>query len=467
MNELNKLYSAMWKSWNGVIKDDGRMVLSMEGTDYPIRIDEMDMYLPLSEVLEGQTMGKVFFHPACENITSKETEVFKVIRKITVMRLLTMFKELPVVLMEVATRKTKKTWRQDILDLLDPLSNVKKPVRDELKNLFTRMHIEIENEGVDNRFIHFKVSKGGGRSRTSGEKVYYKTKPSFPFYNELVKKLARSEGMADNQTVEVNNFSVSRAALKVAVDLFQGILPAVTAPDDYEFEATQPVAARLTSYLLCYAEIAEQMNRLQNNFRADFDKAGIYPIDVSWVEHLENLPDIYRQVPQMDYNSHNTQEETGAVNQGNLSNMLSFTSSQSQQPQQQQHTQQQQVTNQMAQAQGFDTTAPMMQPGDDYQNFEIDYNTNSVMHYARNRASGVTVLYRCSRRGNLIERRELYPQQNGMMGGMNAMNGMMGFNGMMMMPNGMMIMQPMSAPTAGTVVNSVAAGGYDSTPAMF
>lgn len=469
MNELNKLYSAMWKSWGGVIKEDGRMVLEVEGSEYPVRIDEMDMFLPLSEVLEGQTMGKVFFHPACENITSKETEVFKVIRKIAPMRLLTMFREYPLVLLDVATRKTKKTWRQDILDLLDPLSNVKKNVRDELKMLFSRMHIEVENEGVDNRFIHFKVSKGGGRSKVTGEKVYYKTKPSFPFYNEMVKKLARSEGMADNQTVEVNNFSVSRGALKVAVDLFQGILPAVMAPDDYEFESTQPVAARLTSFLMCYAEMAEQLNRLQNNFRADFDKKGIYPIDVSWVEHLENLPDIYRQVPQMDYNSHNTQEEsTSGVNQGNLGNMLSFNSN-SNNTQQQQQNPQQQVTNQMAQAQGFDTTAPMMQPGDDYQNFDIDYNTNSVMHYARNRSTGMTVLYRCSRRGNLIERRELYPQQQGgMMGGMGmGMQNMMPNGMMMMMPNGMMTMMPMSAPTAGSTMNSIQPGSYDNTPAVF
>lgn len=471
MNELNKLYQAMWKSWNGIVKDDARMLLDVDGVEYPISIDDMGLYLPKSEILEGNTQNKVFFHPACENITSKETEVFKVIRKITAMRLLTAFRQYPALLMEIAGRKTKKTWRQDILDLLSPLADVKKTHREELKNLFARMHIEIENEGVDNRFIHFKISKGGGRSQVTGEKVYYKTKPSFPFYNEMVKKLARSEGLADNQTVDVNNFTVSRAALKVAVDLFQGILPAVKSPDDYEFEATNPTAARLTSYLLCYAEMAEQLNRLQNNFRADFDKAGIYPIDVSWTEHLDNLPEIWRQVPQMDYNSHNTREESDAVNGSNLNSMLSFTSNNgnnnNQNNNQQQNTQQGNVTNQLAQAQGFDTAAPMMQAGDDYQYFDIDYNTNSVMHYARNRNSGVTVLYRCSRRGNLLERRELFPN--------NMMNpaAMMMNPAMMVNPQMMQLMQMMGggnmvpqAPTAGSTIG-VHTGSYDSTPATF
>lgn len=468
MNELNKLYSAMWKSWNGVIKDDARMKLEVDGTEYPIRIDEQDLYLPLSEVLEQNVIGKVFFHPACENITSKETEIDKVIRKMTGMRLLTAFKEFPLILMDIASRKTKKTWRQDILDLIDPLASVKKSVRDELNSLFARMHIEIEKDGVDNRFIHFKVTKGGGRSKVTGEKVYYKTKPSFPFYNELVKKLARSEGLADNQAVEVNNHSVSRAALKVAVHLFQGIIPAVMAPDDYEFEATNPVAARLTSYLQCYAEIAEQMNRLQNNFRADFDKAGVYQIDTSWVENLENLPDIWRQVPQLDYNSHNTQDEAPAISGGGLADMLSFNSSTGQvtnQTNNQQNNSQQLLNQQIAANAGFDVTPPQMQAGDDYQNYEVDTVGNSVNHYARNRNTGMTVLYRCSRRGNLMERRELFPQNNTMMMGMNPQMMMMNpqMMNMMQMMNGMM----QGAPTAGTVVNNVQPGNTWDQPATF
>ena len=37
------------------------------------------------------------------------------------------------------------------------------------------------------------------------------------------------ESQSDNQTVELNNFSVSRAVLKLAVHLFQCIIPAYPA----------------------------------------------------------------------------------------------------------------------------------------------------------------------------------------------------------------------------------------------
>ena len=120
MNELNKLYKAMWESWNGGIEADAKMFISIGGTKIPVSIDEMSIYMPYSEVLDGNVMNKIFFHPACENIVSKETEIFKVIRKASVMRLLTDFRNYPLVLIGVAkTGTTKRSWKQNILDILE------------------------------------------------------------------------------------------------------------------------------------------------------------------------------------------------------------------------------------------------------------------------------------------------------------------------------------------------------------
>lgn len=466
MNELNKLYAAMLKSWNSVIKDDGRIMFVVNGEEYPIRIDEMDMYLPLSNILDNNIVNKVFFHPACENITSKETEVFKIIRKMTCMKLLSVFRSYPIVLFSIASgEKPKKAWRQDIIDMVEPLKGAKRSVRDELNALFGRMHIELEENGLDNRFIHFTVTKGGGRSQATGERVYYKTKPSFPFYDEIVKRLARSEGQADNQMVEINNHSVSRAALKLAVHLFQSILPAVISPGDYSYESTTPVAARLISYLGCYAEIAEQLNKVQNTFRGDFDKAGVYMIDLGWTEHLEELPETYRQVPIMDYNSHNTQDETQhqAMGRNDMAGLLSVSSTGGGQQmvtttQQQNNPQQQNLM-----VGDYDLTPPTMQAGDRYVRTEIDQASGRVLHHAINTMTGGPVVYHCTRRGNFLQRNEMNAMQmqnqalmnnmmgNNMMGNMNPMMmmmqpNMMGINPMMMMQ------QPI---TAGGVAPSV------------
>ncbi|WP_228493021.1 hypothetical protein, partial [Pseudomonas aeruginosa] len=110
--------------------------------------------------------------------------------------------------------------------MLEPLKGAKRAVRDELNALFSRMHVEVEENGLDNRFIHFKVSKGGGTSKTTGQRIYYKTRPEFPFYTEIVRRLARSDGQSDNQTIEINNHTVSRAALRLAAHIFQNVLPA-------------------------------------------------------------------------------------------------------------------------------------------------------------------------------------------------------------------------------------------------
>jgi len=474
MNELNKLYAAMLRSWNGVIKDDGRIMLAAGGNEYPIRIDEMELYLPMSNILDGNVINKVFFHPACENITSKETEIFKIIRKMTSMKLLEVFRQYPAVLFSLAAVKPKKAWRQETIDMIEPLKTTKRTVRDELSALFSRMHIELEEDGLDNRFIHFVVTKGGGRSKVTGERVYYKTRPTFPFYNEIVKRLARSEGQSDNQTVELNNFTVSRAALKLAVHLFQTLVPAVNNPGDAEFESTTPVAARLISYLGCYADVAEQLNRVQNTFRAEFDKAGVYNIDMSWAEHLEELPETYRQVPVMDYNSHNTQEEHQhqAMNRNDMAGMLSISSSNNannqQQVQQMNNGQPQQMQN--MQVGDFDLTPPTMQPGDRFQRTEIDQQLGRVLHYAVNQQTGSPVIYHCTRRGNFLQRTEVNGMQmnNQAMMGMHGMNmngmGNMGnmMNPMMMMGGGMpgmmhpmmMMQQPV---TAGNVIPSVQA----------
>lgn len=461
MNELNKLYSAMLRSWNGVIKEDGKILFTSGGTEYPIRIDEMDLYLPLSNVLENNCMDKVFFHPACENIISKETEVFKIIRKMTCMKLLEVFRMMPTVLFGIASGdKPKKAWRQETIDMMEPLKAAKSPARKELNALFARMHIELEEDGLDNRFIHFKVSKGGGRSKGTGERVYYKTKPQFPFYNEMVKRLARSEGQSDNQTVELNNFSVSRAVMKLAVHLFQCIIPAVLAPDDYEFESLVPTAARLISYLGCYEMIADQINKTQNQFRVDFDKAGIYNIDLNWVEFLEDLPETYRQVPIMDYNSHNTQDET-VQGRNDLGGLMSLSSNQSNNQNYNNgnnnsnnnngnnntnNTNNGNNGNSSVMVGDYDLTPPMMQNGDRYIRAEIDHNNGRVIHHAQSQ-SGQPVLYYCTRRGNYLQRTEISNMGNNMG---NMMNNMSGINPMMA---AMMGINPMMAAMMGTNTN--------------
>jgi hypothetical protein len=415
MNELNKLYKAMLESWGCVIKPDSRIVLRLGGDEVDVKIDDMAVYLPVSEALDStDSMHKVFFHPACENIVSKETEVFKIIRRMAVIHMLELFKKYPVVLLSIAGGKEKSKWSQSTLDIINPLTTVKKPVVEEIKKLMARFKVEVDENGQDNRFIHIKVSRTQGRSSTgSGERVYYKAKPSFPIYNEIVKRLSQSEGQADNQTVELNGHSVSRAALKLMAHLFRSIIPAVMDPDSASTESTTSVASRLIAFCTCYEQVAEQMNRIQNLFRAEFNKLGIYPIDLSWTEQLDELPEIWRQIPALDYNTNNTQEESASSSAGNLGGILAITSSGSNQQAVAQNPQQQLITQaQIAQPMagtlvgGFNVTPPVMIGGDRWLRYEIDVGSNQVIHHAINTVTNAAVIYYCTKSGTFLQRVE-------------------------------------------------------------
>lgn len=433
MNELNKLYSAMWKSWNGVVEDNGKMMVKVGEEKLPITIDGQELYLGLSELIDSKSGNKVFFHPACENITSKETEVFKVIRKVTAMKLLFTFMRYPAIIIPIAGRKPKKAWRQDIVDILQPLKNVKKPVIAEISKLFQLMTIENDDEANDCRFIHIKTTKAGVRSPKTGAKVYYTAKPSFPFYNELAKKLTRSTGVSENQEVEVLGTTISMAALGTIVHLFECCIPGVNNPDDYTFESYDPVASRLTAYLGCYSLVAEDLNRIQNIFREDFDTIGPGRIYLDWIEQLDQLPDIWRQIPTMDYNSHNTQQEVD-VKVSRVNGLFDITSTNNNNGAVQQTQQNQSQTTTVAQGnivstpQGdFDVSQPMMLNGDSYSHYELDLINMRVRHFAYT-PSRQLVVYVCSRQGNFLQKefnQGLVPGMN--MGGMGVM-GMGGDN---------------------------------------
>lgn len=462
MNGLNQLYSKAFKSWGGVIKPDWSMWISLDNQEYPVKVDDMQTYLPVTAMLEGNTVDKVFFHPACENILSKETEIFKVIRKVSGLHLMATFKKFFNVLCEVSRKKGKKNLRSDVIDMLEPFKNLNSNDRQEVVNLLAKLTVLIEENKADNRFIHFTIMKGG-RNKQTGERIYYKTKPIFPLYSELVRKLSRSESLPDNQQLDINGFSVSKRAVKATIHLFETVLPGVTNPSDYEVEYCRSEAARFCSYLLSYALVAEDMNKIQNQFRAEFDKEGVYSLDIDWLTDLEDIGELYRLVPALNYNSHNTQSEESiqASNQQMMgianTNTVQTVAQPFQNTQVQQVQQQQQQTQQGAvqlNAEGkkvvyFNNMEFVVEPPDTlrpdevYQGYQIDPR-GSVLHSALTHSGG-RVMYRCSKMGNVMAREEVggVPgmMQGGVMGGM-MMPGMMMPQMMGMIPGMMQVQQP-------------------------
>ena len=76
MNQLNSIYQSMLKSWGVSFTPDHELILNMAGQEVPVKVEDKQVYLPTNDNLNGVTIGKVFFHPACESVMSKETEIF-------------------------------------------------------------------------------------------------------------------------------------------------------------------------------------------------------------------------------------------------------------------------------------------------------------------------------------------------------------------------------------------------------
>ena len=324
MNKLNKLYKLILECLLCKIKDDYQVVMVHGVKEYEIKIDEKKMYLPTTDAMNSFDTDRVYFHPACESITSKETEVDKVLRKLITSSIYFSFKPVAAVLTKVANKPNNKTISGKMLEQLAPMKGISKDVEREVIDLIARISMQTEYEGVDTRIINYTLMRGG--KTENDEHIYYRCIPSFPFYNEVTRVINQNSGAKDNGTVIFNDSNYKLQTLKIVQSLFEIAIPTVTNVSRGEAQALNPIAARMTAMLRCFGLIAGDINMLVSKFRKEFDGIGMYGIETGWVEQLDDLSEIALLVPPLDYNNYNTAGKTqdGTQDQNfNLFNVLS------------------------------------------------------------------------------------------------------------------------------------------------
>lgn len=441
MNALNKLYEAMLKSWGCSFTADYAIMLNFGGTEVPVKVDDKQAYLPTNENLNGVTIGKVFFHPACESIMSKETEIFKVIRKLTAAKIYAVFQPIAEVLFSVASKKSGKTLNGKMMETLEPFKTASKAVKQEVIDIIKTISITIEDQGLDTRLINFSLIKGG--KTENDEAIYYTATPSFPFYTELYRTVAQNEHMKASERLNFNNLNVSMQALRTVIALFEVALPACIDPSRKKYSATSADAARLVAYLHSYGLVASDMNSLIGKFRKEFDSIGIYGIDLDYLSELDEIGDIKKLIPSLDYNNYNistTAEQPQPASTGAristfnpLAGLMNTSSSQN--------------PNLNTGSANVPASAPKIPdslPGETY--IGCDYSpVNGIYEYKFQQSTGMIRVRCLAEDGRFLSENFTNPVQNtGMMNPMMQnpmmMNAMMA-NGMMnagMMNNGMM-----------------------------
>lgn len=357
MNKLNKLYKSILESLGCTIKDDHSIVMCNKGDEYPVKVDGKQVYLPVTAALNEVSIGRAFFHPACESVTSKETEMDKVLRKLITSTLYFSFRPIADVLMRVAQKKTTKTLPSVLVDQLEPISKVTKEAMGEVIDLIKRIAFTTEFEGVDTRIIALTITRGG--KTENDERIIYRCTPSFPYYKELTRVINQNSRLVDDPKAQVifGEHKYSYQSLFLVQRIFEIAIPCVTDPSRAEAISITNTAARMCAMLRCFGHIVNEINTIVGKFRKEFDAVGMYGIDVDWIEDLDNLPDLVGLVPPMEYNNYNTvtrKHETGLENlydpfgisginsvDSNINRQMTIaTQVSTQQPQQQQPVQQ-------------------------------------------------------------------------------------------------------------------------------
>lgn len=356
MNKLNKLYKLILEALNCKIKDDYSIVMMFSGNEYPVKVDGKQVYLPVNEALNVISSERAFFHPACEAIISKETEMDKVIKKLITSSIYFIFKPIGDVLFKVAN-KSNKSLGNKLIESLLPLKGVDKKTISEVAEIVKRISMNTEFEGIDNRIIQYTLTRGG--KTEEGESIYYRCTPSYPFYNEVSRVISNNSGLDDKTTILFMEVSCTLKALKIVSRIFELAIPSVVDPTRCESCVLTPVASRLTAMLSSFSLVAGEVNSIIGRFRKEFDEIGVYGVNLSWVESLDELPDIATLVHPLQYNNYETNgksEQTTFNNPFDIPGMGNvFGTTQSQQ-----NTQPAQNSN------GKGPTAPPPKPGETY-----------------------------------------------------------------------------------------------------
>lgn len=425
MNKLNKLYEAMLKSWGCGFKEDYSIFLNMAGVEVPVKIEEKQVYLATSENLNGITIGKVFFHPACESIMSKETEVFKVIRKLTSAKIYSTFQPAFEVILSVASKKTAKTVNNKTLEQLEPFKNINKTLKEEIISIIRMISINLEDRGIDTRLINFSMIKGG--KTENDETAYWTATPSFPFYTELYRIVNQNSHLKPNDRLTVDTVNVSMQAVMTVIGLFEMVIPACIDPSRKKYSSTSSDAARLVAYLNSYALVAGDLNNLIGKFRKEFDSIGVYGIDIDWITTLDEISEIRSLIPALDYNNYNmsSSPDAPAANGGmRISTYNPLAGIFNGSPQE---TQSQQSGNQAA---VNPPKRPEILHGETYQG--VDYSPSSGLYEFKFIQSNGMVRVRCvAEDGRFVTETYVNPmqqQQQQLLNGMVPMTGQMNMN---------------------------------------
>ena len=289
MSKFDQLYSLYERVLNSLLVEDvGEGMLSLR-TDptvpdqhTPATIDQKRLVMPTKErVKTGNWEGVIAFHPLSEHLYRGESEVLKMIKDITQLRLQCVLVDLTRSLLAIAADpqvQKKLTASQSKF-----LVNVKDADEKTLKALS-----KIEERHIQ-ELVSIYLKK---RGKIDGNEYRRVASVTFPIYQEL-------------QTSGSKVFSTDLGSNKVKRTIASALEVVLTKnglEGGFSAPSSSDTAPYFQSLMRAYINVAKQLNKITQKYKKHLDNPDVLMIDIDFAEELENIDELKHALPPLEGN---------------------------------------------------------------------------------------------------------------------------------------------------------------------
>lgn len=258
------------------IEDVGEGKLSLifpgdEGDEssQPCLSNDKRLTLPVNHLIRsGMWDGLLAFHPLSENLIRGESEVIKLLRRVSRFQLASVASQLMAELMDLAaTPERHKELSPKTAPYLTTVPNANEKCVKALTKILER-HFD--------QLINVYLKRSGTLYDVEHRRV---AAVSFPIWDELIS--------GGSKVYDVDCGSIKNK--KTIASLFEYVFPHPDDLDAWSAASNDNVAPYFHSLMMCYAKNAKHLNSLVYKFRKHLQYPNSLRVNLDWIDDMDNL----------------------------------------------------------------------------------------------------------------------------------------------------------------------------------
>lgn len=284
---LAEVYKAILRSFGYEVDDEGKVYLVEANVRVPFTIKERHLVVPTKEWLKDPDWENTIpFHPLSENTQRKKSEVFEKLSLIVSNRLYQVGATLLCYLAELAAdTDSHAKLSPEQRDFLRMIPDADKRTVDDFRKL-ARAKMGFKG---DSAFVNIFIRRNG---QWKGEDYTRLAAVTFPILSQ--------EERADKKIFEVQ-FRVKDR--EVLYRILRWIFPNIDKADEhYSFGSRSSVAPNFHALMMSFNGLAVELNKVVDLFSDISPELVELHTDLDWVEPLQSLNEYRNDIPPLDGN---------------------------------------------------------------------------------------------------------------------------------------------------------------------